>query len=519
MDNREIELKLRIAPEDVARLQRHPLIRSLSVGRPVTQRLRSVYFDTPKLALFSKDVTLRVRRIGRHHVQSVKTGALRQAGLFSRGELENPVKGSAPEIDKIADPALRELVAGPDIAAKLRPIFDTEIKRTRRRLTDGSDEIGLDIDVEVIRTARGNAPICEVELELKAGEPERLFDLARTLSRDVPLRLATASKAARGFALYAGEPPAPQRAVALALDKAMMAEQAMQSVVRACLDHLIANKSAVLDLQHAEGVHQMRVALRRLRSAMSLFSPLLPEAAADELKLGAKWLADELADARNWDVFLSEVLGPVAPRFAEHPGMGDLEAAAERARSDGYRRARVALSSPQYAEFLLHAAAWVEKRPWRAMIPTEVLEQPITEFAVAMLERRHRKALRLGRAIGGQDVEALHRLRIQLKKLRYASEFFRSLFGRKAAKSFIAHLADLQTVLGTLNDVEVARKLIAALLKRSAEEAEGAPLAGERQNAAGLVSGWHVHTADRRARRLGSLWRDFKDTDPFWVEA
>lgn len=516
---REIELKLRIAPEDVARLKRHPLIRSLSVGRSITQKLNSVYFDTPKLALLGRDVTLRVRRIGGKHVQTVKTGSVRQLGLFRRGEMEQSIAGDAPEIDKITDPRLRAMVAKPDIAAKLRPIFDTEVKRVHRRLAQGKGEIALDIDVGVIRTAKGSAPICEVELELKSGEPGQLFDLVRRLSADVPMRLGTASKAARGFALYAGAPAAPVRSAPVVLGPAPSAEQAMIAIARACFDHLAANEAAVVDTQHAEGVHQMRVALRRLRSALSLFQALLPGDSAAGVKGEADWLADELADARNWDVFQDEVLAPVLPRFPNHSGMAGLEAAAERARRTGYRRALAALATPRYGAFLLRGAAWLEERPWRTLTDAAILDQPATPFAAAALARRHRKAVKLGRSIGARDAEALHRLRIQLKKLRYASEFFRDLFPRKSAKAHVAHLAQLQDVLGTLNDVDVARSLLDSLQKRVAAEPGGPERAGELQNATGLVVGWHVHTADRRARKLDDLWQDFKDTKPFWPPA
>lgn len=516
---REIELKLRIAPEDVARLKRHPLIRSLSAGRPVTQRLNSVYFDTPKLALFGRDVTLRVRRIGGKHVQTVKTGSVRQLGLFRRGEVEQSIAGGTPEPDKIADPALRALVAKPDIAAKLRPIFDTEVKRMHRRLTQGTGEIGLDIDVGVIRTATASSPICEVELELKSGEPEQLFDLVRRLNADVPLRLATASKAARGFALYAGAPTGSVRATPVALAPSSSAESAMTAIVRACFDHLVANEAAIVDGQHAEGVHQMRVALRRLRSALSLFRTLLPGDSAAGIKMEAGWLAEELADARNWDVFQDEVLAPVLPRFPNHAGMAGLEAAADRARQAGYRRALAALADPRYGTFLLHGAAWLEERPRRQVVDAAVLDGPAAPFAAVELTRRHRKALRLGRSVGAGDAEALHRLRIQLKKLRYAAEFFRDLFPRRASKAYIAHLTKLQDVLGTLNDVEVARTLLDTLLKRVAAEPGGPEPTGGLQNAAGLVTGWHVHTADRRARKLDDLWREFKNTRPFWPTA
>jgi inorganic triphosphatase YgiF len=516
---REVELKLRIAPEDVARLKRHPLIRSLSAGLPVTQTLNSVYFDTPKLALLGRDVTLRVRRVGGKHVQTVKTGSARQLGLFRRGEVEQPVAGGAPEIDKIPDPRLRAIVAKPDIAAKLRPIFDTEVKRVRRRLTQGKGEIALDIDVGVIRTAKASAPICEVELELKSGEPGQLFDLVRRLSADVPMRVGTASKAARGFALYAGSPSAPARSAPVALGPTPSAEGAMITIARACFDHLAANEAAVVDAQHAEGVHQMRVALRRLRSALSLFQALLPGESAVGVKGEANWLADELADARNWDVFQDEVLAPVLRRFPNHSGMAGLEAAAERARLAGYRRALAALADPRYGAFLLRGAAWLEERPWRARPDGADLDQPATAFAVAALTRRHRKAVKLGRSIGARDAEALHRLRIQLKKLRYASEFFHDLFPRKPAKTYADHLAKLQDVLGTLNDVEVARNLLDSLLKRVAAEPGGPERAGELQNAAGLVAGWHVHTADRRARKLDDLWQEFKRTKPFWLPA
>ncbi|MSP87266.1 MAG: CHAD domain-containing protein [Alphaproteobacteria bacterium] len=519
MENREIELKLRIAPEDVARLKRHPLIRSLSVGRSITQNLNSVYFDTPKLALLGRDVTLRVRRIGSKHVQTVKTGSVRQLGLFRRGEVEQSIAGEAPEIDKIADPALRALVAKSDIAAKLRPIFDTEVKRVRRRLTQGKGEIALDIDVGVIRTAKASTPICEIELELMAGEPDQLFDLVRRLSADVPMRLGTASKAARGFALYAGAPNEPARAAPVVLGPAPSAEQAMIAIVRACFDHLVANETAVVEAQHTEGVHQMRVALRRLRSALSLSRSLLPGDSAAGVKTEANWMAGELADARNWDVFQDEVLAPVLPRFPNHSGMAGLEAAAERARLAGYRRALAAIATPRYGALLLRGAAWLEERPWRKDTAAAALDQPASPFAATELTRRHRKAIKLGRSISTADAEALHRLRIQLKKLRYTCEFFRDLFPNKSTKAYIANLAKLQDVLGTLNDVEVARTLLDSLLKRVAGEPGGPERAGELQNATGLVAGWHVHTADRRARKLDDLWQVFKGTRPFWPPA
>ena len=264
-DGREIELKLVFPPEQIGRLRRHAAVAERATGRGTTRTLRSVYFDTPALDLAKRGVALRVRQVGPAFVQTLKTRGVARAGLFDRLELEAPVAAEAPEAAAISDPGLRRLVEATLQVEGFGPVVETEFQRSSRRLQWNGNEALFELDEGEVRTARGNAKIAELELELVQGDPAALFDLALALVGDVALRPALEGKVDRGFALLRDEAPTATRAKAIRHAEGATLSQVLSHVFAAAIEQLQANVSIAYDGVDPEGVHQMRVALRRLQ--------------------------------------------------------------------------------------------------------------------------------------------------------------------------------------------------------------------------------------------------------------
>lgn len=518
MDDREIELKLRVTPADLARIEALPDLAQGFGGRPAVT-LESVYYDTPDLRLRRRDVTLRVRRQEEGFLQTVKSGRDRQDGLTSRGEWEVPVPGPAPDLAALSgSPARGHL--GPLTEAGLKPLFESRIRR-RVCLLDGGgdgDAVEMALDSGEIRTPEGAVlPVSEVELELKRGEPRVLYELAQRLAREVPVRIETRSKSDRGYLLASGGGPEPVKAERVVLDPDATVEEALEAIMQGCLGHLLANEAPVLERRDPEGIHQMRVALRRLRSALVLFRPVIPDGQGERLGAEVKWLAGELGDARDWDVFLADLLEPVERALPGDPALGALRAAAEKECEAGYRRALAALGDRRCAALLLEAGNWLESRAWRRQDVSEEavrLFSPIRDLADPLLEKRHRKAVRRGRGFSRLDSAQRHELRIALKKLRYACGFFRSLHEGKALERYMKQLSALQDSLGHLNDVATAARLMGRLAGKGGRRTHGG--AAEWRVGAGIVVGWHARGLRDLEPELAKSWKRFSGTGGFW---
>jgi inorganic triphosphatase YgiF len=507
---REVELKLRMTPAEVPALLAHPRIEALGQGRPRTRRLRSVYFDTQDQDLARLGIALRVRFEGRTRRQAFKARGSTVAGLFDRVECESPIDADEPDLALLPDPALRaELVRALE-GKRLEPIFETAVRRTTRRLRDGGHEAVLDLDQGEIVCGERRAPICELELEVEKGDPAWLYDLALELAGTIDLRIEPRDKAERGWALYTEESPRPRKAERVELARDATLGRALAAVVGGCLQQILANEAAVLEGRDPEGIHQMRVGVRRLRSALGLVRSCGSPEEVEPLLEGLRWLGGVLGAARDLDVLLAGLLEPLAARDASDPALQRLCEAAREARAETQERVREALGSPRFGGLGLELGRWLAREGQREEGEAGAeLRRPAREWAATLLERRHRKARRLGRDLEEASSRERHRLRIQLKKLRYAAEFFRSLYGGQRAERYIAHLADLQDVLGELNDATTADRVLGALLSRL----EPAPVYF---HAAGLASGWKAHSAERRSRRLLKLWKAFEDATPFW---
>jgi inorganic triphosphatase YgiF len=511
---RETELKLLVAPGELARLRRHPRLRELGRGRPRTFALESTYFDSADLDLLAAGAGLRLRRVGRSLIQTVKTRSEGQAGLFTRGEWEGPVSGDAPDLSAIPDPRLRAELLGAVGSKPLVPLLRTSVRRTRRVLVLGENEILCDLDVGEIHTPTRALPISELELELVRGEPTALFDLALELHESVPLRPALEGKAERGFAALLGSGPSARRGRKPTLAPDSTLDEALAEILGACAEQIAANEQAAHEGVDPEGVHQMRVGVRRLRSALALFKDWLPPTEAEPLRVELRWLGDALGGARDLDVFLTETLTPLLASLSDEPALKRLRDAADEMREEQYTALRAALDEPRFPRLLLSLGRLTAARAWRAHGPppqTARLFGPARALADALLARRLRKARRLGTRIDTLTWPEKHRLRIELKKLRYAAEFFRGLHPGRRSDRMIRRLARLQDVLGHLNDRATADALLDRILARM-----GGEVGPEHRRAAGLVSGWTARGAEDALAQLERRWERFGRARPFW---
>lgn len=527
----ETELKLIVAPEALARVPRLDVVRARKHGRARTQRLVTRYFDTPDRALHEAGMALRLRLSERGWVQAVKSAGISVGGLQSRGEWETPVPGAVPALEGIKSTPAFKVLGGARGFRTLEQVFETDFTRvlTLLRFEDGSIA-ELCVDSGVVRSGARSAPIHEVELELKHGNAACLFDMAEALAKAVPLRIGHGSKAELGHALANTRAirSTPVKANRPALRKDMGWDEAFRSIVASCLVHLQSNEAGMLAGRDPEFLHQMRIALRRMRSSFVVFRTHLDAATVAPIEAMLREIGNKLGAARDWDVLVTESLSPFAAAFADVGAVGAMLRKARRLRGAQDRAARDFVASTDYVRAMLmvgrmlalppaapRAAGHASRRLSTAAEPRAGLQA----FAAHILQARHRRVRKLGESLQlaahGPAVPhaELHRLRILAKKLRYAAEFFEPLFRGNRARAYIRSLAKLQDALGGLNDCANGLRLIAELVAssgRSAEQQRDAELAAVR------VEGW---MAARRSRHLGQLpdrWQAFEEQPRFW---
>jgi triphosphatase len=302
------------------------------------------------------------------------------------------------------------------------------------------------------------------------------------------------------------EQPQPATVFEVSLDRDVSAERAFQVIGRSCVDQLQANERAVLQSRAPEAVHQMRVALRRWRTALSVFRGLFEDRGAG-IRHDLEWLAGELDDARDLDVFSAGAMA-CSDIAKSHPAaFAALEAAVSRAKARAYDRAAAAIGSDRYRKLL-----WEGARAIETLSPSgDHGEPPPSARDMARRALRHqRKAIKTaGARLTKLDPPARHRLRIRVKKARYTAEMFGDLFKRpKRQRRFGRALKGLQDALGELNDIHVAEDLALRL----AQDAD-APEAGF---AAGLIVNARAPSAKTLLARSVRAYDRFRGAEPFW---
>ncbi len=510
----ETELKLVLAPEALRRMRRNEIVRRLKRGRGVSDTLKSVYFDTNDLRLHHSDLVLRVRHIGEKRIQTLKNFAPTADSLLGRKEWEAEIAGDVPEASPLRAASVDLPLSSERLVRRLQAVFTTEVRRTTYRLGADGWEVELALDEgQLIGPQGATTPIAEAELELKRGRPRVLFDLARDLQERTDARISVTSKSDRGYALLAGAGPAPRRARPPIFPTDATIGQAFQSIARTCAEQLLVNQDVLFATRDPEAVHQMRVALRRLVSGIRLFSDFLETPETHALRDEIRWLQSFLAPARDAEVFITDILDPLAAEMGDQPGFRALKADFRKRRKTTLDAAVAALSEARFTRFALSMGAWIEGGDWLMAINAEHrrrLESPARDYAGAVLDRLDRRVRRALRRLAEQPPEERHRARIRVKRLRYAIEFLSGLYNDSKPRRIVGVLGRIQDRLGQLNDIAVAGRLL-----REHAEAKGDP---PRLWAAGQIAGWHAgrvgelltgaQDGRRALERINRFWRE-----------
>jgi inorganic triphosphatase YgiF len=458
---RETELKLALAANGWRRFLHQPLL-ATALAAPRTQTLRSIYFDTPDFELRRRRVALRLRRAGRRWLQTVKCASVASGGLSTRPEWEQPFTGRF-DFSMIEDRSLRQLLERLRNRGTLVEVFETRFERREWRFAAGSGEVLLMADRGTIEAAGRSEAISELEIELAGAPIDALFDLAEPLVQSLPLRAESRSKAQRGYDLIEGSAPAALRAGGSPINPEAGAISAFRAVALDCLQHYQTNEAGALQSDAPEFVHQMRVALRRLRSALRLFSPALPEGMASDLTLPLRALASDLGELRDRDVLHSELLAPVLASRSD----GDvirLEQALHSARQAVRERMLAALQDGRQARLMVALLHALHRLP-----ADDEGAKGLHALAYKRLARAHARMVAASRDASPGDVGALHALRIDVKRLRYAIEFFSPLLGPGKTRRALNALVDAQEQLGFLNDLSQAGPMLLAVADDDAQ--------------------------------------------------
>lgn len=499
--HREIELKLALPPRLAARIATHREIERYAVSPPRSEHLVSIYYDTPDFDLARADIALRLRRTDTGWVQTLKYGGSMQAGLHQRIEIETPRATKTLDTHVFTGIEAPRVRPAPAVLKRLKPSFATEFERTTRRLalpSGGSALMCVDRGMIIAGVVRER--ISEVELEIIDGAPAALFELVAQLGAVIALRPEPRSKAARGFAL-AGYPVKPVKAGAPAVTTAMPLGAAIGAIVSCGLEQLQANEHGTLAGRDPEYLHQMRVAVRRLRSVLAACSAVLAAVPFDALRAELKWLGTRLGAARDWDVLCGELWPPLRGVYPHAADIERFQRAADAQRARARLAATRAVKSIRYGRLVLALGRVAIDTEWQRATPA--LNGAVAPFAGKLLDRRLKGMLK--RAPGKQrpDLGELHELRIAVKKLRYAAEFFADLYAVHKTTRYCERLADLQDLLGTINDATTM-----ATLARAA-------LPGNRRFEY-IVAGWNARIIDEGCRRLRGEWRAVRRSRKFW---
>ena len=510
----EIELKLEAPAEAASRLFDRSWLRALASGPAKHERLRSVYFDTRKFALRDHDVALRIRHVGKKRLRTIKANNPR--GPFGRREWEEEI--SADEPDKRCAKLLKKL--GLKITkSRLIPVFETDVQRTVLPIRCDGSAMEIAVDHGAIKTGARREPISEIEIELKEGAAAGVVDVAKRITEDLPVGYGAKPKSARGYALSAGENGQPVFAADIVLAPDLSAGAAFKVIGFSCLQHLAGNRDAV-GREDAEGIHQMRVGLRRLRAAMSIFKSVIDGPECQKVKRELKWLMGELDAARDLDVLIKGGLGPLHNSRQGKADIALLEGELKEKREKEFTRAKIAAESSRYRKAILDTALWIADGDWsRTTDPlmTARRDREAADFAAEELSRRVKKIAKRVKRLDDLRLRQQHKLRIAIKKMRYACQFFASLFdGGKAVKArarLERRLKTLQSALGRLNDIRVHERLAGEYAKPK-RRVKKKP---QKAFAMGLLAGkdeGNVASLMAQARDAG---KRFAKQSPFWT--
>ena len=506
----EIELKFQVSPRDMKKLSAARSLRPIGATTREVEKLLSVYFDTGDRRLRRKGISLRVRHNGDGRVQTIKTQ--KSSIPFSRGQWEHKIDGDRPDLKFMRGTPLAQLRTK-KLSSALSPIFATRICRVTRLLNEDGSRIEMALDEGSVRAGRKTELISEVELELKRGKVLELFKLAKRIGSLVPAKLAFKSKSERGYDLLADATVPSRLADEIKLKSGMSTGKAFQVIGRSILRHVVDNEAAVRK-GDSDGVHQMRVGLRKLRAAISIFAELLHDGQTERIESEVIWMTGELGPARDLDVYIKTRIEPLRKTRPRNRGLREFAGDLALQRRTAFEGMKHAIDSARYRSLILDILQWIEAGEWLKHSKIRAC-RPVHHFAAKSLAQQFAKVLRKQKGVLEFDSLQLHKLRIRFKNLRYSCEFFRSLFkSRKTShrrRRFIDCLADLQDNLGALNDISVHQKMAGALVAEKTSTPHP-----RRDVAAGSVSAREQSEVEMLLKNVKKMARKLSGVLPFW---
>ncbi|MCE2576567.1 CYTH and CHAD domain-containing protein [Komagataeibacter sp. FNDCR2] len=495
----EIELKLLFPPDARPLLAQH--LASMSMGQGRQEHLITTYYDSHDLALGNAGLSLRVRHVGQQRIQTLKATTKGNGLASHRAEWERVVKSDQPDLN-----VLSGTPAGPLLAAlngKLMPVWGSDVHRTTYTFQHDGATVEAAIDEGCIRAGEAQDMVRELELELKEGPVTALYSLALRLQAAVPLRLGMLTKTERGYHLLTGMPASSRQIDIPRLTKKTTLAEGFGMLVRAGVNTLIHNQPAA-EAGDPEGIHQMRVAIRQLRTMLQMLKDHAARPTLDLFQSELQRIGHKLGEARDWDVLCLETL-PAA--FATQ-GDGDLiglfnDSATEK-RMNAHQQLCQELETPALTELMLSLMLWVEDRSF----PGDGTQRAasLSHVAPVVLNRLARKVRRRGRHIHQLSSDERHALRKSLKKLRYGAQYFAGLHASRSVKTYMKRSKKLLRHLGEINDATVADTLVSTL--------------GKTHPGLAVVAGTFADWNDKRRRKalhaLPAAWKKFRNAEPFW---
>lgn len=446
----EFELKLEIPPARLASVEA-----ALRRGMTRTQRLRARYFDTADGALAAQGVVLRLRKEGRHWVQTAKAPGSRPLERLEHNVALGSQTAPLPDLSRhdgtpVGEHIRQALKRQPNAAAPdLTLVYATDMVRLTRTVRARGALVELALDQGHITAGDRTLPVRELELELKQGQAAGAVALATTWCLRHGLWLSSVSKSQKGERLALGQDfGAAVGAEAPRFPRHASGREVAAAVVATCLNQVLANASDVAaGCSAEENIHQLRVGLRRLRTALQELEAL----AGGWGDQGEEWKAvlagvfRELGQHRDRDYLLGKLQGQIeaagGPPLDWQETLGALPGTAESVRAPAFQHALLGLIG------FVHTVPGGE-----ASAPDDTSPK---KFLRKRLARLHKQVLACGRQFTALPEAEQHALRKRLKRLRYLAEFAQPLFAKRKAAAYLAALKPLQDALGLYHD-EVA---------------------------------------------------------------
>ncbi len=474
--------------------------------------LNTIYFDTPELNLYQQNFQLAIETNADQHYQTLTQQQKQLANFYQYTYHTDTTHQNDPDYTKLYPSKWGNLFAKRQLRQAIQPLFEINRQQIQWILTLNKQSVIVLLEQAQININKTRHNVQLLHLQVNDNDNiqaiEAMYQLALTFQSDLETPLCNTSIVQQGYLSFQQQEVTAQKAKIPSFKTRTTAEDAFVDIMSVCAEQFYNNEKVILIGKDIEGVHQMRVGLRRLRAALSIYSRLIPKPLSQFLTEHIRWLNQYLGPSRDWDVFLTSSLTEIQQHFPDHAGLAELREKSWEKRNQHYKALQDCFSTAPYSHMVLSLQAWIIQKQWRqdlTYVQRQALQQPLKSFAVSVLNKRYKRVCKRGKYFEQLTIDDLHQLRIDIKKLRYAAQFFSSVFAKHPqTKEQLTLLGLIQDNLGELNDVAIAR----TLLHDVGMEFEH-PV---RQ----LLEGWYACSAKDEKQRLEPLWQQFTSDKPFW---